>query len=250
VSPAEYEHWVDRLRTAIGCPVDWSAHAGTWGFKKTMRLYWKELPSDQQAYNELDYYDQLYAAEMLNEDELRRIEINASYWRSRTVSRYKDETLYFHRLKFNEQSGKHRPRNSESRKRIVERSVKNALFFPEFDAEFLTAGIMWCIEQQWRMIIREHPAHFYVRLRREIGASKRKPASALRFDLDYSNNTFHGHPIQHNEKPAGRAWIDELEDAPQNFEALSRDNIDEPLVYYSWMVDAPPDWPRLGQLGW
>jgi hypothetical protein len=41
-----------------------------------------------------------------------------------------------------------------------------------------------------------------------------------------------------------------LKDGLQDAEVLSRDDIDEPLVYYSWMVDAPPDWPRLGQLGW
>jgi hypothetical protein len=94
-----------------------------------MRLYWKEIASNQQAYNELDYYDQLYAAEMLDEDELRRIEINASYWRPQTVDQYNAETLYFQRLQFDNQSGKHRPRDDESIKRIVERSVKNALFF-------------------------------------------------------------------------------------------------------------------------
>jgi hypothetical protein len=66
VSPAEYEHWVTRLRAAIGCPVNWSVGLGSWEFDKTMRLYWKELASNQQAYNELDFYDQLYAAEMLN----------------------------------------------------------------------------------------------------------------------------------------------------------------------------------------
>ena len=29
--------------------------------------------------------------------------------------------------------------------------------FLSFDLEFLTEGIMWCVENYWRMILRDHP---------------------------------------------------------------------------------------------
>ena len=95
-------------------------------------LLWKESASNiHQAHNELDYYDQLHAAELLDAEELRRIEINAGYWRARAVMQYQTDTLYFQQLTFDRQSQKHLPRLNESKARIIARSMNDAVFFPE-----------------------------------------------------------------------------------------------------------------------
>lgn len=210
-----------------------------------MRVYWCEIASRYQADNEMDLYDQLYAAEKLNEEKLKTIEANSAYWRSRAEAEYDQNTLFFRNLEYRDDQGKHLARPKESRGELLERSRRrgNAIFFSEVDLEILTKYAFFCVGFNWRRMINDRPPHFYLQTQGDTGASQGEYTNCLRLDFDYSTFRVHGHPILHKEKPADQIW---LEECPETFhedeDAMSKYDIDEEWIYYRKDVAVPEHW--------
>jgi len=89
------------------------------------------------------------------------------------------------------------------------------------------------VRYNWRRIAESQVPHLYVEFKKEIGASKGKPSSFVRFDLDYSKGGVHSHPIQPEEKPAEEKWLSDLTDGMWGDmdELFSNPVIDEEIEY-------------------
>jgi len=83
--PLSTQDYLEKLRNAIGSPETWERFKGDWEFRRVLLFYWSETAKKYQSFWEMNYYNQYEALEGMSEELLKRIEVNASYWRPRAV---------------------------------------------------------------------------------------------------------------------------------------------------------------------
>lgn len=236
---------VERLRAAIGCPIDWdripsvSVHPT---LAKDLRIYWVKIAEDFETDMELRFYSRLNVKTCLNEEELKRIETNTSGWRHRAVVEYNSRVGFLKSLHFAtwEQYAKHRPPPCSSRDTILELTARKSAPSLFFSDEILPV----CEESLWEAIgddllnvVENRPAHLFVESKCELGACGGKPCNVMRLDIDYSKPLAHGHPrpAQANYALLGGSCFKEAF-TDHDYLTFSNDIDEPPLIdYYAYL---------------
>jgi hypothetical protein len=203
-----------RLQAAIGCPNRWSRYEGDPAFRRTLLLYWAEVATRHQAFNEMSYYGQLSALIDASADILERIEKNAEIWRDRAIAEYRDRTSFFDRYNHldERQHAKHWTVKEQSRQKLADSTRTGpAKYVHRYPLSKLKWALYDAVRFNWRRIAENKVPHLYVSFTKDIGASRGKPAHYARFDLDYTKFEVHSHPIQPEEKPADEMWLGDLD---------------------------------------
>ena len=152
--------WVERLKRAIGCPVDWENETNDKVLQRSMWLLWEEIVKQHQADNEMTFYRQAGAAALLNPDSLKAIEANASVWRSRAEREYLSKVESIRRFVYlsPEQHSKHFPIPGTSDDVVVTKTTQgDACFFSWVTQAELQAYVEQISREWWRRIIEFHP---------------------------------------------------------------------------------------------
>lgn len=205
------EHLVPRLKSAIGCPIEWEKYRKEEvELCKDLRLLWVKTAERHQAFNEMDFYSRWHLDHNLNESELERIEINAAIWRQSAVAEYLDLVGFLRSVRFAtiDDYPKHFQIAGLTRSQIIEKTIKSdSLFFSTNiipDLNFL----MWqAIHQDLLNIVHNRPAHVFIKTVDIMGASEGVPIDLIRFDFDYGRPVVHGHPRL--KVPANTKLLDE-----------------------------------------
>ncbi len=188
---------LERVRKAIGCPIDWESLLDNDQLVVELRIYWKEIAESFQADHEMDIYSALEFNIRGRSIDIRALEHNVAIWRSHAIQAYERRVGFFRDVTFKDERLKHHSFRNLSRSGIVARSSHVSHFFSDVDESRLEY-LMWrVLAQRWHDIAEKRPRHIFLEAKTELGVSEGSTTKIMRFDLDYSNAQIHGHPRKH-----------------------------------------------------